>query len=178
VVLHSPNFNAETAALLDWGFKHFRGGVAVKPGQRLGHVRVNGGRAAGVGAMAAQSVAVTLPIGAPAVRADLSALRARAPIKAGQALGVAPLMSGDKRVGQVAVVASNPVAVSKWRLAWRVAGAALFLMVIGVIFGAFAENSRRRRRRLAARRRRLDTRGASAGERQAGAAGRERGRGR
>jgi D-alanyl-D-alanine carboxypeptidase (penicillin-binding protein 5/6) len=176
VVLHSPNFNKETAALLDWGFKNFRGGVAVKAGEDLGDVRVAGGRAARVAAVAAQAVSITVPINAPRVRADLGALSVRAPIKAGQALGFAPLMSGGKQVGRVAVAASNAVGISIWSLIGRLAGGALLLMVIGVILGAIAENSRRRRRRLAARSRRPDPRGSREGERQGGAAGRERGR--
>jgi D-alanyl-D-alanine carboxypeptidase (penicillin-binding protein 5/6) len=175
VVLHSPSFNNETTALLDWGFKNFRGGVAARPGQNLGSVRVEGGKAREVAVTTTQTVAVTVAADAPPVRADLGALKVEAPVKAGQDLGVAPLMAGGKQVGDVVVVAVGPVGISTGRIVGRVVAGVFILVVIGVILGAIAENSRRRRRRLAARSRRHDTGRPRPRERESGAAGSERG---
>lgn len=174
VVLHSPSINRETMALMNWGFNNFRGGVAAKPGQDLGRVRVEGGRAAEVPVTTNQEVAVTVPKDAPPVRADLSRLSVRAPVKDGQPLGVAPLMAGSEQVGEVPVIAARPVGISLWRILGRILGGTLVLLGAGVIFGAITENSRRRRRRLAARSRRLDPRGPGAREREAGRPGPER----
>lgn len=159
VVLHSPGIKRETESLMNWGFNNFRGGIAAQPGQNLGQVKVEGGRSAGVAVTAASAVYVIAPKNAGPVRPDLSHLAVRAPVKQGQSLGVAPLLADGKRVGETTVVATAAVGISVWRMIGRILAGALALAIIGVILGAIAENSRRRRRRLAARSRRHDPRG-------------------
>jgi len=158
VLLHSPNVRRETAALLDWGYKYYRGGIAVRPGVQLGTASVRGGSRKSVPVAAAAAVPVTLRKDAPPVHPDLSGLTVRAPVRAGQSLGTVPLVSGGETVGRAEVVAMERAGLSPLRVAGRtLAGGSAFLLV-GLTFGAFTKDTGRRRRRVAPRRRRHDPR--------------------
>lgn len=171
VLLHSPNVRAETAALLDWGFRHYRSGVAVRPGVPLGVVSVSGGSKRFVNVAALSPVAVTVRKHDPPVRADLSGLVARAPIRTGHDLGSAPLVSGGRAVGRVEVVATESVGYSRPRQLARLTAGGSFFALVSLVLGTAAKDHRRRRSRVAPRRGGTHPRGACAREWRNGAPG-------
>lgn len=168
VVLHSPSVRRDTAALLDWGFRHYRGGVAVRAGGEVGSIPVSGGAVKTVAVQAAMDAPVTLRRDAPPARPNLSRLEVAAPVTAGQSLGAVPIVSGGETVGRVEIMAASSVGLSPLRLAARGLAGATFLLV-GVTVGAFAKDTRRRRSLFPSRRGRPDPRRARAGERRGGA---------
>lgn len=166
VLMHSPNIKKETRALLDWGFANFRGGVAAKAGRPLAESPVSGGSAATVSVGVAAAAYVVVPKDAGPVGVQTVLDPVRAPVRAGQKLGRAVLVSDGGEVGHEDLIALSAVDISLFRKAGRVAIIVLLVGLGGVVVGTTAKTARRRRRRLAARRRGLDPRRARVRERE------------
>ncbi|MCL8207579.1 MAG: D-alanyl-D-alanine carboxypeptidase [Actinomycetia bacterium] len=125
VVLGAPSSAARfdsATSLLTWGFNHFVTVPVVRAGERLGQVRVWRGTAAHVDAVAARTVAVTVPRGErQALVRELDLPPAfGAPVAAGQPLGRLSVRLGPKTLAAVPVVAARSVpAVALPALIWR-----------------------------------------------------------
>jgi len=103
--------NQDAAALLQWGFAHFRAVAGVTQGETLGSVSVRGGRRPQVAVVAARSAYFTVPsttaTARPTVRLHLPGAVA-APVRRGQVLGTAEVSLGD-RTERVPLLASERV---------------------------------------------------------------------
>jgi serine-type D-Ala-D-Ala carboxypeptidase (penicillin-binding protein 5/6) len=168
VLLHSPNIKKETCTLLDWGFRNFRGCLAVQRGSELGRVGVEGGAQGSVAVQAMAPVFVVLPKMAEPVRIVIEGRRVVAPVKVGQSVGTVRVVSNGRVIREVDAVAMNAVDISFFRKARRAALVVLLLGLGGWIVGATAKTNRRRRRRIAARRRGSDSRRSRVPEREDG----------
>lgn len=166
VLMHSPSIKKETCALLEWGFKNYRGGYAVKPGRALGVAHVSGGSKASVPLGAAARTFVVLPRSAGRVSLEVPDLRIDAPVKTGAKIGRAALTCDGAVVGRVDLVTLGGTDISFARKAGRTTAIGAGILVGGVVIGATAKNYRRRRRRVPARRRGTDQRRARDRERE------------
>jgi len=153
VVMHSPNVKKETCALLEWGFKNFRGGCAAKPGKAIGFAAVSGGGVSSVPVGVAEKAFVAVPKTAGRVSLTIPRIQVSAPVKAGARVGRASLVCDGMPVGRVDLVSLGAVEISTGRKAARASAIGLVIVLGGLGLGATAENYRRRRRRVAARRR-------------------------
>lgn len=166
VLMRSPNIKKETCTLLDWGFKNYRGGYAVKSGRVLGQAKVSGGSLSTVSIAAAEPAYVVIPRTAGHVSVELPSVRIGAPFKAGQKVGRARMVCDGLVVGHFDLITLGSVDVSPGRKAARTAAIGIGVLAGGVGIGATAKTYRRRRRRLAARRRGSDSRRARDRERE------------
>jgi D-alanyl-D-alanine carboxypeptidase (penicillin-binding protein 5/6) len=106
---------ADTAALLNWGFAHYRAVYLTHRGERLASVPVRGGRSRAVAAVAVRDLTFTVPSGAtPAPQATRPEVRlatvVRAPVRAGQVLGRARFALPEGGSASVDLVAASSVA--------------------------------------------------------------------
>ena len=118
VVLDAADRWADSEALLNWGFAHFRpvrGGAAGEP---LAGIPVRGGSRPRVGAVLAADLEALVPAplaGRVRLVRRLPA-RVEAPVAQGQVLGAAALVLGDRELVRVEVRAAEAVPRAPW---WR-----------------------------------------------------------
>lgn len=135
VVLKSPDPYADCEALFDWGFSNFRLRRAVRRGQFVAEVKVEGGRPSRIPALAAEDGFVVVwkgGNGGISVRLLLRPLKA--PVLKGQVVGRAVLLgAGRSSVPLVAAVSSDRAAfgVAAKRGA-LLGGAILALLAVGL----------------------------------------------
>lgn len=101
----------DVVALMDYGFSHFRAEVAAEPGHPVGSVPVSGGTRERVPVAAREALYV--PRAATErqpLRREIHLFRPlRAPVHRGQGVGQMRFYSGNDRVGQVNLVATEQV---------------------------------------------------------------------
>lgn len=172
VVLNSPNYVAETAALMKYGFAHFVPHVLARAGERVGVCAVAHGLRAEVPVVAEQPVQVVLPVGKELpIETNVNIRSAVAPLTMHSVVGemqarvegrvicstpLIPAESVREQPSAVAAIAAR--SRSRRALPWLMGsllGASLVSLVYGKRYGnriaALAKSARRRRRRLASR---------------------------
>jgi D-alanyl-D-alanine carboxypeptidase (penicillin-binding protein 5/6) len=173
VVLNSPNIYQDSAALLNYGFAHFRLVTVASKGEPVGSANVKEGKIAAVTAVAAEDAVAIVPgqVGHRVAR-NVALATPTAPVRSGQSLGNLSVTVDGQPVAAVAMVKGLPVttvplvAARPVGRSWRAAmGPRLYTTPLALLLIAgmapryarsLAKSSRRRRRRLPARRRRLD----------------------
>ncbi len=110
-VLNCYTWFDTATSILDYGFEHYRMERALEEGQEAAQVSVLGGDQASVRAVAAESLSGAVEIGKSAeVAVDISPLTA--PVRAGQVVGSARLMSDGEVIDRCDLVAAG--AVEAW----------------------------------------------------------------
>lgn len=113
VVLGAPNEsarNADTLALLRYGFKRYRRAVAVRRGERFARVPIRFRRGAELNLVAARTVRRVIRRGrAPRVRATGVPAEVTGPVRKGQRLGMVEVAYRDGEVRRVPLVAAAAV---------------------------------------------------------------------
>jgi len=108
-VLNCPTWFDTATALLDYGFENFRSESALEDGQSVDAVVVRGGVSEVVGVVAAAPLQTAVPVG-EAVRIVRHLPQAlQAPVRAGQAVGTAQLMAGDRVLAECRLIAASDV---------------------------------------------------------------------
>lgn len=177
VVLNSPNYVAETAALMKYGFAHFVPHVLARAGEKVGVCTVAQGLRAEVPVVARQTVQVVLAVGKELpiethidIRPAIAPLTPRMVVGEMQARVAGRVVCATPLVPAEAVSAEPPVITalvvhSRFgnTLPWLLGSlftASLVSLIYGKRYGnriaALAKGARRRRRRLAARLRNSD----------------------
>ncbi|MDA8193171.1 MAG: D-alanyl-D-alanine carboxypeptidase [Thermaerobacter sp.] len=139
VLLHdTPNgLWPDAAHLLTWGFDHFHAATLIRARQSLGVVKVGGGRPVPVVSAAAVSYLVPDGVAHPAwtLRRHLFLLSANRAIRAGQQIGTATVLQGDKPVGRIILLAQRAIAPLpphiRWRWPWLIVPVVVFAAVRG-----------------------------------------------
>lgn len=113
-VLNCYTWFDTATVMLDYGFEHFRPERSLAQGQVAARVSVLDGNSASVEAVAAEDLYAAVEIGAKvSVEYDLKALTA--PVKFGQEVGAARLVSNGRTVASCALYAASDV--EAWNLA-------------------------------------------------------------
>ena len=108
-VLNCPTWFDTATTLLDYGFENYRSESALETGQPVDAVTVKGGVSELVNAIADGPLRTAVPIGT-AVRIVRDLPRAiEAPIRAGQPLGTARIMTGDRVLAECRLVAATDI---------------------------------------------------------------------
>ena len=113
-VLNCYTWFDTATVMLDYGFDNFRMERALEAGQEAAQVSVLGGEQASVRLVAAEALSGAVEIG-KAVRVEVDAGAVTAPVRAGQTLGTARLVSDGKTIDSCDLVAAG--AVESWSLA-------------------------------------------------------------
>lgn len=109
-VLNCPTWFDTATVLLDYGFENFRSESALEEGQPIDAVTVRNGVIEVVNAVADAPLRTAVPIG-NAVRVVRDLPKAiEAPVRAGQQLGTAQLVSGDRVLAECRLIAASDVA--------------------------------------------------------------------
>lgn len=157
VVLKSNDAGADTTALLNFGFKYFKGVCFAQANEVVTTVDVHGGIADKVDLLAADDLALVFRKSAEdEAKVDIETKKAVAPIAKGEKLGTFTGYLNGKKVGSVDLLAAEPVDRSFAAAAWiwiRSMAAVSILFLAGYVsYGtAVAKAARRRRRSLASR---------------------------
>jgi len=149
VVLKSPDIAAETAALLDYGFHHFRPLFYACRNEPVQEVRVAGGKEP-VKAVSVRDGFVVVPRKSrPCLERQVEIRPVEAPVEAGQSLGDLYVLLDGQKIDTVPLVADRSVdrtliaSLWHWTRSW---GLLIALTVVGVrVGGTLAKNSRTRR---------------------------------
>lgn len=169
VVLNSSNIYRDSAALLNYGFAHFRPVFVAGKGEQVGSANVKWGIPGTVPAVAATDLIAIVPrSGAHRVERSLSLSPQEAPVRPGQVLGrlwvtvdgkPAPhvCLIGGRPAGGAPLLAGRQVSKNWIGLGTRFGtGPLAVLLFVGLApryARALAKGSRRRRRRVPSRRR-------------------------
>jgi D-alanyl-D-alanine carboxypeptidase (penicillin-binding protein 5/6) len=169
VVLNSPATYRDSAALLNYGFSHYRQIFVASKGEQVGSANVNWGMPRQVPAIAAADVTVVVPRnGAHTVERSLSLLPRKAPLARGGALGQVSLTVDGKPVAGIGLSQGKPVASVSLlagrsaRRDWVALGTHFFSGPLAVLLfvglapryaRTLTKGPRRRRRRVPSRRR-------------------------
>jgi serine-type D-Ala-D-Ala carboxypeptidase (penicillin-binding protein 5/6) len=172
VVLNSPNIYRDSAALLNYGFAHFRPIFVASKGEQIGSANVEGGIPRVVPAVAAADVTVIVPrSGAHRVERRFSLPPREAPLRSGSPLGQVTATLDGKPVASVSLFHGQPaqgvllVSGARVKRDWvalstRLGSGPLALVLLVGLAPKYArtltKGPRRRRRRLSPRRRRDD----------------------
>jgi serine-type D-Ala-D-Ala carboxypeptidase (penicillin-binding protein 5/6) len=172
VVLNSPNIYRDSAALLNYGFAHFRPVFVASKGEQIGSANVNWGKPRVVPALAAADVTVIVPrSGIHRVDRRFSLLPQEAPLRSGSPLGQVTVTLDGKPVASVSLFRGRPapgvglVSGERVKRDWvalsaRFVPAPLALVLLVGLAPKYArtltKGPRRRRRRLSPRCRRDD----------------------
>lgn len=134
VILGAPSSQvrfADAAAMMTWGFTHYRTVPVAAAGERMATVKVLRGTAPAVQAIVTAPVRVTVSTGrtAPVEGRVVVADRVTAPVKRGQRLGTLEVRMGNRVLGRFALSAATGVkrlsyAGLFWRTLWRTVGGA------------------------------------------------------
>ena len=109
VVLNCPTWFDTATMMLDWGFENFRAQSALAEGETVSELPVMAGECATVRIQAASPLRAAVRVGSD-VRAELVLPeRLVAPVRPGQAVGTARLISEGRAVAQCALVAAAGV---------------------------------------------------------------------
>lgn len=170
VVLKCKDSWADAQTLLQWGFDTYQRQCLAQAGTQY-QVRVRRGVKRLATARPERDLFLVLGAGETAPQVTSVSVRAAAPIKAGQAVGLLRVRTGREEQ-QVRLLATEDVPESLWARVCdtklpHVGLAGLFCLAAGVlVHGARTKAARSRRRRLQARKREIDNRGAGDGRRQ------------
>ena len=157
VVLKSNDAGTDTTALLNFGFKYFKGVCFALANEVVTTVDVHGGVVDKIDLLAADDLALVLRKSAEdETNVDIETKKAVAPIAKGDKLGTFTGYLNGEKVGSVDLVAAQPVDRSFAAAAWiwirSMAAVSILLLAGYVSYGtAVAKAARRRRRSLASR---------------------------
>lgn len=107
-VLNCYTWFDTATAMLDYGFEHFRMERALEPGQEAAQAEVLGGETDSVHAVAKDALSGAVKIGADA-RVEVELTPLRAPVRAGQTIGSARLVSDGETIDRCELVAASTV---------------------------------------------------------------------
>lgn len=176
VVLKSPNYVHETAAMMDFGFTNFAPHEIARAGEVAGECLVQNGERPTVAVSVPKAMQYVTRLGEkPAFSRHITLVPVVAPVKAGGALGSLEVLLGGRQIAASPLCATEAVAATH-SIAHNQGGfTGRFAAVIGIFaavlvslrygtrqktrFATFAKGPRRRRRRLAASLRDDDYRG-------------------
>ncbi len=166
VVLKSPDYVHETAAMMDFGFKNFAPHSLAQAGEVAGECVVQNG--------VRPTVAISVPKGmqfvtrkeeTPTFARHITVVPAVAPVMAGSTLGSLEVLVGGRQIAASPLVATETVAATRPVVQIQGGTSGRFTALIGIFaavlvslrygtrqktrFTTFAKGPRRRRRRLA-----------------------------
>ncbi len=113
-VLNCYSWFDTAASMLDYGFEHFRMERALEAGQEAAQVEVIGGERSSVRAVAAQSLSGAVETGGR-VKVEIETFPLSAPVREGQVVGSAKLLSNGETVDSCELIAVG--AVEAWSFA-------------------------------------------------------------
>lgn len=152
VVLKSPDAGADTAALMDYGFKNFQPVCYARTTRPVRSSPVKWGVVGKVDVVPSRNLCLILPKGDlanPKTRIEMR--RVVAPIKKGDRLGTLTGYLNGKEVGTVDLIAARSVNRTLWGttvVCLRVVALATAMALIGLLtYGTQAAKAARRRRR-------------------------------
>lgn len=153
VLLDSKQLWEESAALLDYGFSHFRHLVFARRGQVVATVPLRRGAEPELPLLATDQLSAVLEKGKNRpLQTSLQVGKIKAPVVAGQRLGQLRLMSGESTLESVDLVAGKNIGLSWIWIMWgwiRTLFWMALVVVIGAkVYGKAAKNHGRCRRRL------------------------------
>lgn len=151
-VLGSPNANAATAALMDYGFDNFERVQVVRANQKYGDAKVTGGRRSSVSALATKSLSIPVAKKGSKVTTRLRFSSIEAPIEKGQRVGKIVALVDGREVASVGLKAGEEMGISLWRRGLILAkgcGMLVALLIVGRYGREITKGARRRRRRVA-----------------------------
>ena len=151
-ILGSPNANAETALLMDYGFNNFEPRRIAAANQKCGEADVKGGRSSTVSARAAKELIVPVAKG-DNITTKLVFTPVEAPITKGTPVGRMIAMAGGRQVAVVELAAGENVGISLARRAMSIVkgcGMLVACLIVGGYGRKIAKSARRRRRRITA----------------------------
>lgn len=152
-VLGSSDANADTAAMMDYGFGTFQPVHVVNANEKCADAEVSGGSHRTVPAIAEKDLKVPVPKSGGSVTTKVELLPVCAPIEKGTKIGKLKALVDGMEVAAVELRAGESVGISALRWAWIVtkwSGAVLLCLIGGLIGTAFAKDPRRRRRGVSA----------------------------
>lgn len=108
-VLNCPTWFDTAETLLDYGFENFRAETALAAGQTAGSVRLRGGGSESVTAVAAQELSAAIADGTPFTVHYEYAQDLAAPVRRGDVIGHAHLVSGGETLASCPLLAAEDV---------------------------------------------------------------------
>ena len=108
-VLNCPTWFDTAAMMLDYGFENFRAEVSLEAGQDVTGVKVLGGMAGSVSAVAAMPLRAAVPVGSRAETVLNLPRTLTAPVHRGDVIGTAQIKSGGRIVAQCDLLAAASV---------------------------------------------------------------------
>ena len=157
VVLKSNDAGADTAALLNYGFKFYDQVCFARANRVVATAPVAGGVADWVALVPSNDLALVLRKPAePDTRIDIEAERIRAPVVKGEKLGTLTGYLNGEKVGSVELLAAESVDRALFATVWiwsrSMISISAFFLIGYISYGtAVAKAARRRRRGIAAR---------------------------
>ena len=132
VVMKSPNWQAETKMLLDYGFKSFRAWPYTKPGAKVGDVSVDNGESSSVSVVvgAAGMAVIPVSVNTANLKGQPKYDKLTAPILEGQQVGVIEVKEAGRPVGIIPLVAEKAVPIGNGSSSRRAAWTAIFAALI------------------------------------------------
>lgn len=160
-ILGSPNANAETAALMDYGFNNFERVQVITANQKCGDAKVTGGRYAAISALATKSLSIPVAKTGSKVTTRLRFSPIEAPVDKGDRVGKIAAVVDGQEVASVGLKAGEEMGISLWRRGLILAkgcGMLVALLIVGRYGREITKSARRRRRRVASPLRRYNNR--------------------
>jgi D-alanyl-D-alanine carboxypeptidase (penicillin-binding protein 5/6) len=108
-VLNCPTWFDTATVLLDYGFENFRSESALEEGQPVDAIVVKGGISEVVGVVADAPLQTAVPVGEAVQIVRRLPKVIEAPVRAGQAVGTAQLLSGDRVLAECRLIAASNV---------------------------------------------------------------------
>ncbi len=158
VVLKSPDAGADTAVIMDYGFKYFKPVCYAKTTEPVKSLQVAWGVVERVDVVPTKDLALVLKKNDPAqAKTEIEVRRAMAPIKKGDKLGTLTGYLNGQRVGTVDLVAAQSVdrTLAGTAVVWvrNIMLATVMALVGFLTYGTQAAKAARRRRRSVSPRR-------------------------
>jgi len=150
-VLGSSDANADTAALMNYGFARFEPRTVLQAREKCADAPVKGGWRATVSACVANELKVPVPKSGGTVTTQPLFSRVEAPIAKGDKVGKLKALVNGKQVAMVDLIAADDLSISFGRRAWAVTkgcGIVVACLMGGIYGTAIAKGTRRRRRRV------------------------------
>ena len=166
VVLKSPNYVHETAALMDYGFTNFAPHEIARAGEIAGECIVQNGATPTVPISVFKAMQfVSRRTETPTFTRHITLAPVTAPVAAGSSIGSMEALVGGRQVASSPLIATSGVPLARTVLQSQGSFSGRFTALIGIFaavlvslrygtrqktrFGTFAKGPRRRRRRLA-----------------------------